>query len=601
MSKARLDRHGSAFRTGPFYNTTLSGTLQTAHTKSHTPKTMADEDDEMRDEKPPESGDESGSSSDNDSDSSEEVVPLVAGREKRATAGNRMNTLLEAAAEEEDEVTLLFAEDEEDEDVEFEGDDDEAGSDAQFDSSSDDDDQGPNAAVDDDLEGEQELQRKEKAERTRKRKANDALTTSAGVRKKARFDPAVTAKRLAAPPKPSKKKERESWSLSDNIGPSRTSLRPQTAANTEVTRVRVKQADALHAKVVERLKKKRQEREKDMPGEMTQAERLAEAEKVEKKNAKSLNRWETMEKKRAEEQAAKLAALHERKLEGPVVSWWSGVAKWLGPKLTRVGSIETTQEPVVEGKKRGRKPKSYYDSLEVGKEGEGENSSIGTPRDQTSTPAPSEAAVNSGTTTEATAVTPAEPAPAPQITFAAPQGPDNFLHGIHEYASLPPEAAASTAPPPILQPAPVTPLYSSVVAHSLIRPASPSMPSQSVGPPILALPPPPPPIPEDSTRNLVILSKFDELPAKHRNEYAFFNNNRKTPKPPKQAQELCAITSLPARYRDPATGLAYANSLAYKKLQEIKKHNFTWSSMLGCYVGAAGVAARGVPEGFLGT
>ncbi len=561
---------------------------------------MVDNDDEMRDEDPPGSGDDSESEPDHDSDSSEEVVPLVAGREKRATAGNRMNSLLEAAIQEEaDEVTLLFAEDEEEEDVEFEGDDDEAGSDAQSDSSSDDDDQGPNAAADDELEGERELQRKEKAEKAKKRKANDALTTSAGVRKKARFDPAITAKRPTAPaPKPSKKKERESWSLVD--GPSRTSLRPQTAANTEVTRVRVKQADALHAKVVERLKKKRQEREKDMPGEMTQAERLAEAEKIEKKNAKSLNRWETMEKKRAEEQASKLAALHDRKLEGPVVSWWSGVAKWLGPKLTRVGSIETTQGPVIEGKKRGRKPKSYYDAIEAGKDGEGENSSIGTPRDQTSTPGPSEAAANSGITTETPTVALAEPAPPPPITFAAPQGPDNFLHGTHEYASLPSEAAPSAAPLPILQPTPAIPLYSSVAAHSFIRPISPAKPSQSIDPPIVALPPPPPPIPEDSTRNLVILSKFDELLTKHRNEYAFFNNNRKTPKPPKQVQELCAITSFPARYRDPATGLAYANSFAYKKLQEMKKHNFTWSSMLGCYVGSAGVAARGVPDGFLG-
>src|SRR5271170_6184485 len=365
---------------------------------------MAEEDHKMKERESPESGDESGSSSEDESDSGQEVVPLATGREKRATAGNRMNSLIAAEDEEEDEddeVALLFAAVEEDEDVEFEGDDDEAGSDARFDSSSDDDDQGPNAAGDDDLEGEWELQKKEKAERAKKRKANDTLTTTAGVRKRARFDSSLSTKQTTVPAsKPSKKKERESWSLRETEGPSRTSLRPQTVANTEVIRAKVKHDDEQHAKVVERLKKKRLEREKDMPPEMTQADRLAEAEKVERKNAKSLNRWEAMEKKRAEEQAAKLAALHNRKLDGPVISWWSGVAKWLGPKLTMVGSKETNQEPVPEGKKRGRKPKSYYDALEAGKEVDAENSSLGTPRDQTATPAPSETPVNSGTTTE---------------------------------------------------------------------------------------------------------------------------------------------------------------------------------------------------------
>jgi vacuolar protein sorting-associated protein 72 len=573
---------------------------------------MADEDDEMKEGEAPESPDDSSSGSEDDSDSEPEVVPLATGREKRATAGNRMNSLLAAEEDEDDEVALLFAAEEEDEDVEFEGDDDEAGSDAQFDSSSDDEDQGPNAAADDDLEGERELQKKEKAERAKKRKANDALTTTAGVRKRARFDPSVSTKRTTAPaPKPSKKKEREAWSLKETEGPSRTSLRPQTVANTEVIRAKVKHDDEQHAKVVERLKKKRLEREKDMPPEMTQADRLAEAEKVEKRNAKSLNRWEAMEKKRVEEQAAKLAALHDRKLEGPVLTWWSGVAQWLGPKLTMVGSKETNQEPATEGKKRGRKPKSYYEALEAGKDADAENSSIGTPRDQTTTPAPSETAVNSGTTTEAPAL-PLEPPPPAQITLTAPpQNPDNFLHGIHKDASLPPEAASNTAPvqsqqstaPP--QAAPPLPLGNTTTSPTPLQPATSQHtplqpnPNLSLAPPP---PPPPPPIPETSTRNLVILTSFDTLPAtsKQLNSYTFFSNSRKTPKPAKHASELCAITSLPARYRDPSTGLGYANAYAYQKLQEMKKQNYVWSGMLGCYVGKSGIAARGVPDGFLG-
>ena len=36
------------------------------------------------------------------------------------------------------------------------------------------------------------------------------------------------------------------------------------------------------------------------------------------------------------------------------------------------------------------------------------------------------------------------------------------------------------------------------------------------------------------------------------------------------------------------------------KLQEMKQQKYVWSGMLGCYVGKSGVAARGVPDGFLG-
>ena len=272
-----------------------------------------------------------------------------------------------------------------------------------------------------------------------------------------------------------------------------------------------------------------------------------------------------------------------------------------------VGSKETNIEPAPEGKKRGRKPKSYYEALEAGKEAEAENSSVGTPREQTNTPAPSEVAVNSGTITEVAIVPPEAPSSTP-ITFTAPQGPDSFLHGIHEYASLPSEAA----PPPGLstasmshpQPAPPTPLHNPTTSQIPSQTEPQQTPLQpNPGAPSAPLPLAPPPPPEPSTRNLVILTSFDTLPAnsKQLNSYAFFSNSRKTPKPTKHAPELCAITSLPARYRDPSTGLGYANAYAYRKLQDLKKQNYVWSGMLGCYVGRSEVAARGVPDGFLGS
>ena len=522
------------------------------------------------------------SSSDRAGDDVDPVETLVAGRDRRATAGNRMGNLVEL--EQDDDVAQLFAEIEDEGDDEFEGSDEDL-SDAQLDSSSDEDDHGPADQGDDELEGEDELQRQQKAERARKRRADLTLTSGAGLRKKVKIDPTLPSK--AGATKPSKKKVRESFLPSEKDGPTKKSSRRQTVANREITHARIKEDAKKTAKIQEQLEKRKREREKSKPKELTQADRLAEAEKVERKNARSLNRWEETERRRAEEQAAKLAALHDRKLEGPVISSWSGVARWIGPRLVRIGAKETNQQPMTEIKKRGRKPKGYWDNLdtvvsadlEQVSTGAGTGTGTGTgTRDQTATPGPAETAM--GTPMTAMAVT--DPS-AHHIQPSAPQAPQDFLSGIHDYASMPPESAldVNTVSGTIAD----GPL--SIRVNSVEKDHVTTIQAQSS------------PIMEYSTRNLIILQDFEDLSGSQKDGFSFLYNNRKTSKPMKHIQALCPITSLPARYRDPSTGLEYANTLAYRKLQDLKQHCFTWSSMLGCFVGASGVVARGVPEGFL--
>jgi len=574
---------------------------------------MASDDESKRDSNAESSdGDAPSSGSDGESDAPSPLQTLVAGRARRATAGNRMGNLVEL--EEDDEIELLLGGDDEEDDGEFQSDED-AEEDAAM--SSDDEDQGPNAPGDDDLEGERELQRREKAERAKKRKATDALTSAAGVKKKIRFDPAIPASQTTTAPKPPKK-ERESWHRRGIGGPSRTSMRKQTVANREITRARVKEHDALHAKAVARAKKKRHEREMNMPKEMTQADRLAEAAKVERKNAKSLNRWEALEKKRAEEQAAKLAALKDRKLEGPVVTYWSGLAKWLGPRLVKVGAKEVKQEPVVEAKKRGRKPKSYYEALEASKDVGAETPSASTPGDQ-ATPVPPEAVANTETLVQSTLVQP-DAAPTPIITFTPPQNPENFLNNIQESASLAPGGTTSEKGAGSSEPASASsiqvPPPSSNHACSM-TPAPLQAPITNLLQPIPA-PPPAPLVEETTSRNLVILTSFpnsaereastsvpsSSISTQRLAPYAFLQNNKKTARPAsktsKSGPDLCPITSLPARYRDPLTGVQYANAAAFKKLRELTRQGYVWSTMVGCFVGKVGACARGVPEGFLG-
>lgn len=284
--------------------------------------------------------------SDEGSDDAENPVEsLVSGRAKRTTAGNRLSAVL--AQKGDDELELLFAEDEED--VEFKSDDAEEGSDAQLDSSSDEEDKGP-AQVDDDLEGEKELQKQVRREQRKKRTGPEAFKMPR-MRKKLAIDP---RERVAVPstpaPRSRKKSERVSWIPTAEEGPTRSSTRKQTVQNKEIIHLRMIENEKrrIHTiGVMEAAAKRRQ-----TPKLVSQDERLEEAARTERRNAKSLNRWEESEKKRMEDQKAKLEALQNRQLSGPVICWWSGKAKWINGKLEVIGSKDG-QEPKEHGSVEG--------------------------------------------------------------------------------------------------------------------------------------------------------------------------------------------------------------------------------------------------------
>ncbi|KAJ8124809.1 hypothetical protein O1611_g8831 [Lasiodiplodia mahajangana] len=287
----------------------------------------------------------SSDSSDSENDSSGDEEPpsavewLATGREKRSTAGNRMKSMI-AAEEPDDELELLFAEDADDAgftDVEDDG------SDAHM-SSSEDEDAQENA---DELEGEKELakQARESRQAARKRKAQEAIPVK--FRKKVKIDTSQTPSASVTPapkPRPKKKSERLSWLPTPADMPTRASKRETTMAGKEQLHKQMAEREEKRLKQIEAMERKAKRMEALKKPPMTQAERLAEAALVEKRNAKSLNRWEEAEKQREEERKAKLAALNNRTLEGPVVTFWSGVGEWVGGKLKHVGKIVTIEE-----------------------------------------------------------------------------------------------------------------------------------------------------------------------------------------------------------------------------------------------------------------
>ncbi|KAL8758114.1 MAG: hypothetical protein Q9184_004025 [Pyrenodesmia sp. 2 TL-2023] len=382
----------------------------------------------------------------------ERVELLVTSREKRSTAGMRMSTLLEREGD--DELELLFAEDEQEEDDEFEEEDAEDGSDVQLDSASSDDEQGP-ANDDDNLDGEKELQRQTRIERQKKRKAQDAFLKPGLVHKKVRVASRPGARGLTAAPitpaPKSKKTERSSWLPTPEEGPVRASSRKQTVQNKEIVHSRLVASEKRRMKQLQIMQEAAKRKEASRPKAMTQAQRMEEAARTERLNAKSLNRWETAEKKRSEEQKAKLEALHNRQLTGPVISWWSGMARWVNGKLKQVGwksikeveaerTFQAHQEPDrVKNDNQSedqRHPITNHDTIMAEDSGLQPQASI----DESDHLAENENA-----------------AATPHVTVATPQGPPGFLDGIHYYASLPEKPSSNANHEPSGIPIPSTP------------------------------------------------------------------------------------------------------------------------------------------------
>jgi vacuolar protein sorting-associated protein 72 len=290
---------------------------------------------------PPRASDANESSSDDDD--SEPTVAL--GREKRANAGSRMAKLIELAGAEdelaeEEGYGEIFAEAANDEDFT-----EERHEDGDVDMSSSSEDEGE--AQDEDA-GEKELVNEERAG-GKKRKRETLLQQTMRLRRmkypaelrgpelvrraKERRERRERDKREiqqekednAAHPRKLKKSERVSWALPPEVEPVRASSRKHAIENKQQTIRRMKENQKRREKTLAAMQAA-EERKKARGGHkvLTQADRLAEAAEVERVNRNSVNAWEESEKRRAEEQQARLAALKNRSIPGPVMTFWSG-------------------------------------------------------------------------------------------------------------------------------------------------------------------------------------------------------------------------------------------------------------------------------------
>ncbi|KAF3913644.1 hypothetical protein ABW21_db0205592 [Orbilia brochopaga] len=501
-------------------------------------------------------------------------VSLIAGRQKRSTAGNRLAQLLEQ--EQPDDIDLLFEEPGDDEEFEAKHE-----SDIDLGSSSDEEDR---PQEQDELAGEKQLEQEERAAK-KKRKAGASFPGQKELDKLVQRqqslrnkvvtiqepDQSKESSTAASPgpdqhPRARKKSERISWIPTQEDQPSRQSSRRQTVANKQMIHERMKESNERRLKVIAAMNKASLMK-KEQKVELTQEMRLERAKKVEQQNKKSLNKWQEAEEARLAAQRAKLAALHNRKIDGPYIRFYSGRAEW-GPdgRLLSIGKRKLVQEvpEVIEVTEAPQKAPNETDAQPNGNATD-EVQPIGdvvmedVPQD--ATPEIKDA---DPTTIPATELPtgdappipnqPAEPPnPTKSETVAAISLSDAQHHDATHHQIVEQQQTELNAP---------------------LTPAKPAIASQSY----------------------ICLEGFKKEASnkEFQSKILFPHNRGPLPKPDRP---LCVTTSLPARFKDPSTGLPYASLFGYKQIQRVKQGALQWNNQLQCFFDGQDAAA-GVPEGF---
>ena len=307
---------------------------------------------ELGSQKAADSGDNEASGEEDESESESDGEPYLAvTRERRSNAGNRMAKLLQLAEAEQDaeEYGEIFQEAANDQEFEEEDENDE---DVNMDSSSEEDE--AEGEQDDDA-AEKELKKQEKRENAKKQKRQSLLQQMMKKRTGTMAASAVASDAAGpsttpTPPRP-KKSERVSWLPEDDQQATRASSRKLAVINKQATNERLKEKEKHRLKTVEVMKAAEQRKEALKPKAMTQADRLAEAARIERENSRSVRKWEEVERRKEEERKARIAAAKNRKLEGPVISYWSGPALWLGDRRVHVGKGKQVNEFLMDSKR----------------------------------------------------------------------------------------------------------------------------------------------------------------------------------------------------------------------------------------------------------
>ncbi|KAJ1021465.1 hypothetical protein NDA13_005506 [Ustilago tritici] len=523
---------------------------------------------------------------------------MVTSRSKRSTAGNRLKQLLDQELERDEIFTEV------ENDIDFEANENEDGVDivdSDFDRDSDDD---ARAAVEDESEGEREIEAQEKVDKSKRRAA---VRAAGGIIKR----PAAAAAAIRKPPAPPgageggrEAKRRRISFAPDTPSPStsssvlevgsrrRTSARSATVQSKLQVESRLEEAEQRRAaqpvKVVQKKK-----------ASLTQDALIAEALEVEEENRESLRRFLEQE----EERRAKQRQRKER-IEGPFVRWVSAgmrvrVVQEEGKEgenqvnaastdpnagLQRKDAVQDGEADRGEEMASGARLQSQQGSAEVkqtvagdsdatmqepGKEVASEQASASTsaPQNETptepvaemTTPPPPSASTKTTTATTTDATCAPQPASTSSLTL------DPVLAVRKEAASI----RSSTGSKPI----PCNPTLNAPRRELQART-------------LLTL--------EGRPRDFSWLDEYASIFGSHV-DWSCYPYVPSRNRPVKPRQSICPITGLPAIYKDPRTGIPYANALAYKVITRVLEGAFVWSG--GHYSSPGGEGREGGGRG----
>lgn len=591
-------------------------------------------------------------SNEDTSEDDETFDSLVAGRGRRQTAGNRLSAVLGQEQPDED-LDLLFAENEED-DVEFDSEDVEQLSDGdEDDSSSSSDDEN----AQDDLDGEKQLRQEERARQmTRKRQADKAFMKPPAMRKKVRIQgPSKNGGATPSAPRPKKKGPPRLHTQQD--GP-RKSTRTLAVQNKQKTQASIAESQAKRKRTMATLEAMHRKRNAERPEPLTQAQRMAEAAETERLNGKSLNAYEETEKERIQKQRARLEALQNRVLEGPVIRWHSGRVEWVNGQMIRPGRQPLVEEVRAVEKGAMNEIGSPIKGEKVVISGQPGRSNPSPESEPQTTPANLPQHIGDGEKGPPPIGLQNEQTPA--ITFSPDrrpgeeisknlknkenqQNPTGLLHGIDYYAKLSDDSSqqtpidqVTTSQHPQIKPPDVSqgdlrtdtrdgvsqasgPGEQDVILPQTVSPSGPVALSVNTRSTATKT--------EYSARNTLTLLNFApivEKAAELKRRIVFNWRDEKSGDPGSHVKKTCAITGGIAKYRDPETGLPYSGLNAYKTIRRLVNGCVTrpahagtsldgaskgkanddgarpvWSSLLGAWAGRENDAAAGVPESFV--
>lgn len=556
---------------------------------------------------------------------------LSLGREKRATAGNKLRALLDAEFQEEE----FFKEDVDDEEFERQKSDKEE----EYLSSSESSDEDENEQ--DEEAGEKELIAEQKAaSQKRKRKAEAFVKPPA--KRHALVAPKAHGILTSRPTSTtSSVSNRRIWFDPTSLA-SRRSSRAITMQATNETQSRIISAAARRASLSAVPR-----REQTPP--LTQEERLAQAVLTEKENKMSLKRIVEAEEERVKKRKEKLEALRRRHIHKPIV-------RFISRRTSLIQEIpDDNEEDVIIDDEDSGTPQVKEEGVDMPAptedskdKGQKENGQISDAIKDTAEEVlanekinvfeQSQEAMTSNDTVNETGVDSRD-----DILSQHNEQGDEIVNS----PTKPKESAAEVAPTDIgdheekrqtelMQEAngiqgssePTTPTRDTTTGQvtmpddneSQPPDRSPATPSKdpvlnaTISSPRLVSPgksgvthPPtpksPPPYHEAYyTTNTISFIPLSSQPL-HSARETFFPSVPLVPTPKPKPSARCPITGLQARYKDPVSGVGYYDIHAFKILREVgrKGSRYVWCSEGGWFVGETGWGgrgAKGVPEGW---